>query len=48
MTLRTIFAVLMIAGLAGIGTCDLLKRDWKTAILGLLFAAANVIIFLWK
>ena len=46
--LRNIFAVLLITSLLGIGICDLFKQDYKTFILGCLFAIANVLIFLVK
>jgi len=48
MTARTIFAVMLVVSLVGISACDFLAREWKTGILGCLFAAANIIIFLWR
>jgi len=46
--IRMVFAVMLIIALLGIGICDLINGDYKTFILGCLFAVANVIIFLWK
>lgn len=46
--MRTAFAVLLIVSLLGIGLCDLRSGDYKTFVLGLLFAAANILIFLVK
>ena len=45
---RQMFAVLLVVALAGISVCDVISRDWKTAILGGLFACCNIIIFLWR
>lgn len=44
-SVRMAMVALLIVSLAGIGICDLLARDWKTAALGLLFATANILIF---
>lgn len=46
--MRTIFAALLIVSLLGIGICDLLGKDYKTFALGVLFAIANVLIFIVK
>lgn len=46
--IRLIFAVLLVVSLLGIALCDWLGRDYKTFVLGLLFAAANILIFLVK
>lgn len=46
--MRNIFAVLLIVSLVGLGTCDLLNKEYKTFVLGMLFATANIIIFLVK
>jgi len=43
--LRLFFAVLLIVGLLGITVCDFKRGDFKTAILGMLFAIGNIIIF---
>lgn len=48
MKMRLIFAVLLVVSLLGIALCDLAARSWKTFVLGLLFAIANVLIFLVK
>jgi len=46
--MRTAFAALLIVSLLGIGICDLFNRDYKTFALGMLFAIANVLIFIVK
>jgi len=46
--MRIAFAVLLIVSLLGIGICDLIGKDYKTFALGMLFAIANVLIFLVK
>ena len=46
--IRFIFVVLLIISLFGIGLCDLVAQEWKTFLLGMLFALANIIIFVWK
>ena len=46
--IRTAFALLLIVSLVGLGVCDAQAGQWKTFALGLLFAAANVLIFLVK
>lgn len=46
--IRLIFAVLLVASLLGIALCDWLGKDYKTFALGLLFATANILIFLVK
>lgn len=43
---RKIFAVMLVVSLVGIALCDCYAKEWKTFILGLLFAAANILIFL--
>ncbi len=43
---RLVAVGLLIVSLVGLGICDLLAKDWKTAALGGLFAACNVLIFL--
>ena len=44
--IRIIFAVGLVVSLAGIAACDAWAREWKTCVLGVLFATANVLIFL--
>jgi hypothetical protein len=45
-TARIIFAILLIISLLGIGICDFCNKDYKTFVLGVLFSAANIVIFL--
>lgn len=43
---RTIFAILLVVSLLGIAACDAGAGRWWIMALGLLYAAANVIVFL--
>lgn len=43
--LRFVFLFLLILGQIGIGTIDLLNKNWKTGVVALLIAICNVIIF---
>ena len=46
--LRLIFVCCLIVSLFGIAFCDAVRKDWKTFVLGVLFATANIVIFGWK
>ena len=46
--MRVLFACMLCVSLLGIAWCDFASKDYKTFVLGLLFAAANVLIFLVK
>ncbi len=46
--MRMLFAVVLIVSLLGISICDLTSGDYKTFVIGLLFAVANVFIFVVK
>ena len=39
-------AVLLIASMLGLSLINLMSGDWKTFVLGILYAIANVIIFI--
>ncbi len=41
-----LFQVMLVVSLVGLAGCAACVRDWKTLALGLLFAAANILIFL--
>ena len=43
--LKTIFVVMLIISLFGIGICNLISRDWKEATLGILLGVVNILIF---
>ena len=46
--MKLICSSMLIAALAGMVICDLQAKDYKTAAIGVLFAAANVLIFIVK
>ncbi len=43
-----LFAITMIVGQVGIFVCNIMKGCYKNATLALLFAVANILIFLVK
>lgn len=44
--MKKLFAVIMIVGLSGIAVEAAIRGNWKETILGILFGACNIIIFL--
>jgi len=44
--IRLFCAVLLIASMLGLSIINLMAGDWKTFVLGILYAIANVIIFI--
>lgn len=45
--LRLIFSILLILSLLGLSACNYRDGDYKTFIVGLLFAVCNGVIFFW-
>jgi len=46
--MRELFAAAAVGGFVGVAICDAIAREWKTAIISVLFAIANSIILWWK
>jgi len=46
--MRNVFYALVIFGLLGGGWLDFCKDNYKLAVVALLFAAANAVVFYWK
>ena len=44
--IKILLAVLLIASMLGLSVINLMSGDWKTFALGVLYAIANVIIFI--
>ena len=44
--IRLLCAVLLITSMLGLSVINLMDGDWKTFVLGILYAVANVIIFI--
>ena len=46
--LHLTFSILLILSLLGLAACNLRDGDYKTFVIGLLFAVCNCVIFFWK
>lgn len=44
--IKLLCAVLLITSMLGLSVINLMDGDWKTFVLGILYAVANVVIFI--
>ena len=46
MKLKLIFASTLILSMLGLGVISIISGDWKAFVLGILYAVANIVIFI--